>query len=82
MRCHIVGILVTCDRLYHNKCGEIVKTNEKNARSGGGVGAGRWGERRYHPLPRSSTSYFCLASFLISLLSERLLAQASVLQAN
>ena len=39
MRCHIVGILLTCYRLYHNKCGEIVKTNEKSARRGGrGVG--------------------------------------------
>ena len=45
MRCHIVGILLTCYRLYHNKCGEIVKTNEKNTRRGGG---GAWrgvGER-------------------------------------
>ena len=78
MRCHIAGILLTCYRLYHSKCGEIVKTNEKNAR---GWGVGRWGERRYHPFPRSSTSYFCLASFLISLLSESLPAHASILQA-
>ena len=42
MRCHIAaGILLTCSRLYNSKCVEIVKTNEKNARSGGG---GRRGE--------------------------------------
>ena len=37
MRCHIAaGILLTCSRLYNSKCVEIVKTNEKNARRGGG----------------------------------------------
>ena len=49
---------------------------------GGGGGVGRWGEKRYHPFSRSSTSYVCLASFLISILSESLPAQASILQAN
>ena len=54
MRCHIAkGILLTCSRLYNSKCVEILKNNERNAR-----GAGRWGERRYHPCPRSRTSYF------------------------
>ena len=46
---------------------------------GEGGRVGRWGDKRYHPFPRSSTSYFCLASFLISLLSESLPAQASIL---
>ena len=38
MPCHIAaGILLTCSRLYNSKCVEIVKTNKKNARRGGGV---------------------------------------------
>ena len=48
MRGHIAaGILLTCSRLFNSKCVEIVKTYEKNARRGGGVGgAGRGvGER-------------------------------------
>ena len=45
MRCHIAaGILLTCSRLYNSKCVEIVKSNEKNARRGGG-GAGAALER-------------------------------------
>ena len=36
LRCHIAGILLTCSRLYNSKCVEIVKTNEKNVREGGG----------------------------------------------
>ena len=36
VRCHMAGILLTCSRLYNSKCVEIVKTNEKNARRGGG----------------------------------------------
>ena len=40
MRCHIVGIVLTCARLYNGKCVEIVKTNERNLRGEGrGVGA-------------------------------------------
>ena len=46
MRCHIAaGILLTCSRLYDSKCVEIVKTNEKNARKGGGWGRGESLER-------------------------------------
>ena len=46
MRCHIAGILLTCCRLYNSKCGEIVKTNEKNARGGGGGGERGVGETK------------------------------------
>ena len=54
MRGHIAaGILLTCSRLFNSKCVEIVKTYEKNARSGGG-GGGRGealGREKVPPLP-------------------------------
>ena len=50
MRCHIAaGILLTCSRLYNSKCVEIVKTNEKNARGGGG--GEELGREKVQPLP-------------------------------